>query len=162
LKRNTRNVPGNPFLAWSQLAWKIGEMSLASAQVIAYRTTRMAAAGPLPDARDREEFTRMGREKFEAATESGRAIAAHLATMNLKFGAQAFRYMLTGTTALMSLAASRNAGQFIARQAKLAESLSRSARAASDLSDSAVRLAGRGLNPIHARATANARRLRKR
>ena len=61
----------------------------------------------------------------------------------------------------MSLAASRNVGQFIARQAKLAESLSRSAQAASDLSDSAVRLAGRGLKPIHARATANARRLRK-
>jgi hypothetical protein len=128
-------VPGNPFLAWSQLAWKIGEMSLASADVIAYRTTRMAAAGPLPGARDREEFTRMGREKLEAATESGRAIAAHLAAMNLKFGAQAFRYMLTGTTALMSLAASRNAGQFIARQAKLAESISRSAQAASDLMD---------------------------
>ena len=136
-------------------------MSLASAQVIAYRATRMAAAGPLPGARDRKEFTRMGREKFEAATESGAAIAAHVAAMNMKFGARAFGHMMTGTAALMSLAASRSAGQFITRHAKLAEALARSAQAATELSDSAVRLARRGLEPIHTRATANARRLRK-
>src|ERR1700694_4277766 len=86
MKRRSRNVLGYPFLAWIDLAWKIGEMSMASAQVIAHRTTRMAAAGPMPNARDRQEFTRMGREKIEAATESTRAIAAHLASINLTFG----------------------------------------------------------------------------
>jgi hypothetical protein len=162
MKRSARNVLGNPFLAWTDLAWKIGEMSMASAQVIAHRTTRLAAAGPMPNARDRQEFTRMGQEKIEAATESARAIAAHLTTMNLKLGARALRHMMTGTAALMSLAASRSSGQSITRQAKLAKTLSRSAITASELSDSTARLARRGLKPIHARATANARRLGKR
>lgn len=162
MKRNTRNMLRNPFLAWADLAWKIGEMSMASAQVITHRTTRMAAAGPTPDARDRQEFARMGQEKVEAATESARAIAAHLATVNLKLGARAFRHMTTGTAALMSLAASRSVGQSMARQAKLAKTLSRSAKTAFELSGSTARLAGRGLRPIHARATANARRLAKR
>ena len=119
---------GNPFMAWADLAWKIGEMSIASAQVIAHRTTRMAAAGPLPNARDRKEFTRMGQEKVEAATESARAMAAHLGAMNLQLGARSFRSMMTGTTALMALASSRNIGQFIARQATLAGVVSRSPR----------------------------------
>lgn len=162
MKRNTRTVFGNPFLAWTDLAWKIGEMSMASAQVIARRTTRMAAAGPMPNAGDRQEFTRMRREKIEAATESAHALAAHLMTMNLKFGARALRHMVTGTAALMSLAASRSVGLSIARQAKFAQTLSRSAITASELSASTARLAGRGLKPIHARATANARRLGKR
>jgi hypothetical protein len=162
MKRNTRNVFGNPFLAWTDLAWKLGEMSMDSAHVITHRTARMAAAGPRPDARDRQEFTRMGQEKIEAATESARAITAHLATMNLQFGASALGHMVAGTTALMSLAASRSVGQFLTRQVRLAETLSRSAKTVSELYDSTARLATRGLKPIHARASANARRLGKR
>ena len=162
MKRSFRNMYGNPFYAWADLAWKIGEMSMASAQVIAHRTTRMAAAGPVPNTRDRQEFSRMGHEKIEASVESARAIAGHLMAMNLKLGARALSQMTTGTAALMSLAASRTTGQFITRQAKLAEVVSRSATTASALSDSTARLARRGLKPIHARATGNARRLGKR
>jgi hypothetical protein len=137
-------------------------MWVASAQVISHRTARMATAGPTPSARDVQEFTRMGQEKIDAATESGRAMAAHLLTMNLQFGARAFRHMVTGSAALMALAASRSVGESVKRHAKLAETLSRSAAMASEYSGSAARLASRGLTPIHARATANARRLRKR
>lgn len=162
MKRNARSVLGNPFLAWTDLAWTIGEMWLASAQVIAHRTARMAAAGPMPNATDRQEFARMGHEKFEAATESAREMAEHCVTMNLKFGARAFQLMATGSAALMALAASRSVGESITRHAKLAETLSRSARTASEFSDSTAGLARRGLRPIHARATANARRLRQR
>jgi hypothetical protein len=162
MKRNARKAVGNPFLVWAELAWKMGEMSIASTQVIAHRTARMAAAGPTPNARDRREFALMSQEKIDAATESARAIAVQLTTMNLKFGAQAFRHMVTGAAAAMSLAASRNVGQSMARQAKFAETLSRSAITAFGFSDSAARLARRGLEPIHARATANARRLGKR
>ena len=161
MKRSTRHALGNPFLAWTDLAWKIGEMSMASAQVIAHRTTRMAAGGPRPSARDRQEFTRMGHEKIEAGTESAQAIAAHLMRMNLALGARMFRHMVTGTAALMSLAGSRSFQQSIARQAKLAQVVWRSTTSVSQLSDSTARLAGRGLKPIHARATANARRLGK-
>jgi hypothetical protein len=162
MKRSTRILFGNPFLAWTDLAWKIGEMSMASAQVIAHRTTRMAAAGPIPNASDRQEFRRMGQEKIEAATESARAIAANMTTMNTRFGVRAFNHMMNGTAALMSLVASRSVGQFITRQAKYAETMSRSATMASEFSDSTARLARRGLKPIHICATANARRLGKR
>jgi hypothetical protein len=161
LKRHARNAFGNPFV-WTDLAWTIGEMWVASAQVIAHRTARMASAGPTPSTSDLQEFTRMGQEKINAATESGRAIAADLLTMNLKFGARAYRHIVTGTAALMALAASRSVGESIARHATLADTLSRSVLMASEFSDSAARLAIRGLSPIHARATANARRLSKR
>ncbi len=162
MKRVARGKSGNPFLAWTDLAWKVGEMSMASAQVIAHRTTRMALAGPNPDARDQREFTRMGQEKIDAATESAQAMGLQLLNMNLRFGAQVFRHMVTGGAAMMSLATSRDAGQFVTRQAKLAQAAAQSAATAAQLSHSTIRLAAHGLKPIHARATANARRLGKR
>ena len=160
MKRSTSKTFGNPLAAWTQLAWKLGEMSVASAQVIAHRSARMAAAGPVPDARDRKEFTRMGTEKVEAATASARALASHMTTENLTLGARAFGHMLTHTAALFSLAASRNAGQFVARQAKLADSCRHSAKTATDYFNFTARVARLGIKPYHARATANARRLK--
>lgn len=162
MKRKSGRLFGNAFHAWTDLAWKMSEMSLASAQVIAHRSTRMAAAGPLPNSRDRQEFSRMGQEKVEAATESALAIATQLTTMSGVLSARAFSHMMNANAALMSLAVSRTPGQFFVRQAKLANAVSRSATTASALSDATARLAGRGLKPIHARATANARRLGKR
>jgi len=161
MKRRTRSTTGNPFLAWGELAWRGLEMSLASGEVIAHRTARMAAAGPLPGARDRREFTLMGQEKMEAATESATAIGTHLMRMNLEFGSKLARLMLANTAALMSVATSRNAGQLMARQAEFARTVTRSMTTAAALSDSTARLVGHGMAPVHARATANARRLRR-
>ena len=162
MKRKTRNTFGNPFLAWTELAWKLGEMSMASAQVIAHRTTRMAAAGPIPDARDRQEFMLMGQEKMDAAAESAHTMAKHLTAMHMKLGVHALRQVVNATEAWMSLAGSRSVAEGIARQAKLAQTLSRSAQATSLLADTAARLADHSLEPYHARATANARRLARR
>jgi hypothetical protein len=162
MRQTARNTFGNPFWMWTDFARKVTEMSMASAQVIAHRTTRMAAAGPLPNARDRKEFTRMGQEKVEASAESARAMATHMTTMNMNRGMRAFSHMMNATTAFMSLAASRTPAQFVARQARLAETVARSALTAADLATSTARLAKRGLKPVHTRATANARRLRKR
>ena len=159
MKRNSRTAFGNPFLVWTDLAWQFGEMWVASAQVITHRTSRMAAAGPLPNERDRQEFALMSREKMEAATESSHAVAAQLTAMYCEFGVSAFRHMLSGTAALMSLAASRTVGQSIARHATLARTVSRSLQMASEMSESGARLARHSLQPVHARATANARRL---
>ena len=162
MKRRARGKSGNLFLAWTGLWWKVGEMSIASAQVIAHRTARIAAAGPNPNARDRQEFARMGREKIEAATASASAIASQLASVNYLLGARSLRHAATGTAALMSLASSRSATQLLARQAKLAWIMVRSAETALALSSSGVRVAALGLKPVHARATANARRLGRR
>jgi hypothetical protein len=132
MKRSKSNLQTIPLPEWSRIALQFGEMWLASLQVIAYRTTRMAAAGPMPDARDREEFSLMGQEKVQAASESAMAFAAHLANRERNFGIPALGDVASGTAAFAAV---------------------------SEMSAFVARLAGSGLAPIHARATANARRL---
>ena len=151
----------NPFAVWADLALKTSEMMLASAQVIAHRTRRIAAAGATPNAVDRTEFALMGQEKLEAATESARNMATHMMTMDPFIAVRATQQMLSAAAAMMSLAGSRTVSQTLARQARLVRALSRSAGTASRIAGSSGRLAHRGLKPIHKRATANARRLRK-
>lgn len=162
MRRSRTPSVTNPFLVWTRLAWKTGEMMLASAQVIHHRTSRMAAAGVTPLARDRREFALMGQEKIETGVESASAIAAQMMTLNPLLGPRAFKHMMTGAAAVMSLAASRTAGQAMARHAKLVRTMSQSAATTAQLSGAAARLAQRGLKPIHSRATANAKRLGKR
>lgn len=53
-----------------KLARQASELALAVPQVMAHRLTRMALAGPLPNARDRREFHRMGQEKVHAFWQS--------------------------------------------------------------------------------------------
>lgn len=161
--KRSRALPtfANPFLPWTDLALKTGEMMLASAQVIGHRTSRMSRAGPTPNERDRREFALMGHEKIEASVESAQAIAMQLMKMNPLLGAQAARQMLDSATALMSLAASGTVGEAMTRQAALIRAITQSAATASRLSGSTARVAQHGLKPIHARATANARRLGK-
>jgi hypothetical protein len=151
-----------PFTLWSDLATKTMEMTLASAQVILHRTGRIALAGPVPNARDRREIALMGQEKIEAGVQSAQAMAEHMMAMSQPLGALAFRHILRSSTALLSLASSRTPSQLIARQAALARALGQSAVSMADVSKSAAKLARRGLKPIHAKATANAKRLRKR
>jgi hypothetical protein len=122
----------------------------------------MALAGPAPDARARREIALMGQEKIEAGAQSARAMAAHMMTLSQPLGALAFRHILRSSAAFMSLASSRTPSQWIARQAALAPALGQSAVSMADVSKSATKLAHTGLKPIHAKATANAKRLGKR
>ena len=103
-----------------------------------------------------------GQEKIEAGAQSAQAMATHMMAMGQPWSALAFRHYLRSSAALMSLARSRTPGQLIARQAALARALGQSAVSMADVSKSVTRLAHRGLKPIHAKATANARRLGKR
>jgi len=163
MKRNHRSRSyRSPLLLWSDLALKTTEMMLASAQVIGHRTARIAAAGAAPSARDRREFALMGSEKLEAGARSGQAMATYLMTMNPLWGAQAVRNMMHTTVAVMALAGSRTPAQMVARQAALARALGQTAVGVLDVSHGATRLAQRGLKPVHAKATANAKRLGRR
>ena len=152
----------SPFMLWSDLATKTLEMMLASAQVIGHRAGRMARAGAAPNARDRREFTLMRQEKIEAGAQSAQAMVAHMVSMSQPWGALAFRDLLRNSAVFMSLASSRTPTQLIARQAALAQAVAQSAISMADVSRDAAKLAHRGLKPIHAKATANARRLGKR
>ena len=157
----TNNLFINPYLRWTNLAFKAGEMMFASAQVIGHSTRRMAAAGAKPSARDRREFALMGQEKLEAAGLSAQAIARQMMRTNMQIGARAYQQLLAASTDLMALAASRTAGQSMARQAKLVRTMTSSGNTVARLSGAYASIAQRGLKPVHARATANARRLGK-
>ena len=153
----------NPFLMWSRLAWKTGEMAIASTQVIGPRTSRLALAGSVPSVRDQREFALMGQEKSEAALESAQAVGVRMLMLNQQFAALAFKQMLSASAALMSIAASRTPAESVERQSKLVrDTMASSVIAASKLSGSTAQLARRALKPLHTRVSGNVRRLGKR
>lgn len=159
-RRRTHYRSTNPFLAWTGLATKTTELVMASAQVITHRTNRIAMAGPAPCERDQREFALMGQEKIDALSESAFAMAARMISLNQQLGTLAFRQMMVGTNGIMSLATSRTLAQTSKVQEELVrETLSGSADAMSQLANTVAKVAHKGLQPIHSRATANARRL---
>ncbi|KRB89142.1 polyhydroxyalkanoate granule-associated phasin [Noviherbaspirillum sp. Root189] len=151
----------NPLLVWMQLGFKTSEMLFASSQVIGHRTSRMAMAGPVPNARDRKEFTLMGQEKLEAAAESAQAVINRMFALQIEMASTAFRQYMTGVTSLFALAAAPASVLTAGGQARLMRGFLVPLTAATSLSGNMARVAQHGLKPIHSRATANARRLGK-
>lgn len=149
----------DPLLQWTALANQASEMMLASAQVISHRTGRMAAAGPAPSADDLDEFSLMTQEKFEAAAESSWSVAAHCLHLNQQLWTQLLTQMQVSMTAMMSAAASSDVAESMNHHATLIAAMSPSADAHAQFSNAAADLARRALEPLHARATANAVRL---
>ena len=155
------NLFMNPFFAWSQLAWKTGEMAIDSAQVIGQRMSRSAFRGSL--ARDQRELALMGQEKGMAGLESALALGVPMLMLNQQIAALALKQMMSAWVALMSIAASRTPAESVDRHSKLVrDTVTRSVVAASKLSGATAQLAGRALKPVRARVRGNARRLRKR
>ena len=159
MKRRQPAIAANPFLLWGTLAVKTMEMSAAAAQVIAIRTGRMAVAGANPSAADRREMTLMGAEKVDAFSRAGQAIASGAVPLMAGMAGQALRSGVDLFHAATHLAASRTLPQTMQRQRALTETLMRQAPAAGAGASAGARLAHRALAPVHAKATANARRL---
>ncbi len=149
---------GNPVFAWTELAFDVGEMMMASAFVIDRRTRRMNAAGGRLSARDRRELNRMQEEKIQAAVQSTEAVARRMLALDPLLGMRAYRQMLEVGMAMLSLAGSHTVNQFAWRQAALLRAVAESADV---WSRSSASLARAGLGPIQATVAANARRLRK-
>ncbi len=116
-------------------ARKATELGFAVPQVVGHRLARLAAAGPLPSARDRREFHRMGTEKVAAFTESWFALSMAMWQANLALGSS-----MLGMAAMPWLGGS---------QAQLGRQWQSAMVGAMD----------KGFAPIHRTATANARRL---
>ena len=158
--RRTSTSFMNPILLWSRLAWKTGEMAIASVPVIGHRSSRLLLAGVAPSARDRREFELMVHEKSVALWESAQAMSLRLLVLNQQWAALAFRQMLSTSATLMSIATSRSLAESVLRQSKLAhDAVTGSVVAASRLSGFAALLTRRGLVPVHARIRGNVRRL---
>jgi len=69
------------------------------------------------------------------------------------------KHWLGGGVALFSLATSTTPAQAMTHVEALGTAVTRSAAAVSQLSSASARIVQRGLKPIHAKATSNARRL---
>jgi hypothetical protein len=145
-----------PFRLWSAVAWKVGEMMLASAQVIGYRSRQS------PGAANARELALMSGEKVAAGAESAQAVVFDSMMLGQKLGAMAVRQMSANMAAFMSLMTSRSVGQSVSRHSRIVQDTLRdSAVAGSQLSRSGARMVQKSLKPMHSRATANARRLGK-
>ena len=98
----------NPFLLWGTLGVEAMQMSTAAAQVIAMRTTRMAAARLNPNGRrPPRDDTRMGAKKVDAFSRAGQALATGAVPLLAGMAAQAWRTSFDLINAATRLAASR-------------------------------------------------------
>ena len=161
MKRLTNPAPlmSNPLVPWGTVATKSLEMWMAAAQVIPIRVARMAAAGANPTASDRREMTRMGAEKVEAFSQAGIALAMGMTPAMMNLGTQVLRAWTGLFTAGTRLATSRTLPQTLRHQRALTNALARHTPASHRGAHAAAKLAHAALAPVHATATANAKRL---
>ena len=120
----------------SRLATQAIQLGLAVPEVVARRLTRMALAASSPTAADREEFMRMHAEKVGAFYESWSAMVVAGCRANVQFFLSAPPWSAFWPTP-----------DWWARQSALHHSM--------------LDIVARGVAPIHRRALANAKRLRK-
>jgi hypothetical protein len=135
-------------------ALKAAELAIAAPQVVALRSARMLAAGAVPAARDRRELTRMSTEKVQAFSESMTAMAAQIYRTNQEWSRLALRQWWTACTrSWLSLAGSA------VRPGISVAPLSAPVATQKRLQRTVASVIEKGLNPVHTRATSNARRL---
>jgi hypothetical protein len=149
----------NPLALWADVALKTGEMLLSSQSVIRIRSERIAKAGLAPSDEDLAEFQLMGHEKLVAVTEAGTAMANQLHTALFGLPNRAARNLLGGGVALFSLATSLTSDRAVTFAEAFNSATTRSAADVSQFTSATARIMQRGLKPIHAKATSNARRL---
>lgn len=120
----------------SSLPMQIAELSLAVPQVIAHRVARMALAGQTPSDRDKREFERMVAEKKDAFGQSLNAMAAQAVRANQTLALSLIKsfWLPTGRTLTARAVASR-------------------------VQRATVGVLSKGMEPIHRKAVANAKRL---
>ena len=120
-----------------RVAIKSMELAVAVPQVVAHRLARMALAGPVPSLRDQQEFMLMGSEKVAAFYESWTAMCLATVQANVSLF---FTPVLSWSAAPAALGSRMSP-----------------ARA----HHTAMKILGSGVAPVHRRAVANAKRLRR-
>ncbi len=124
---------------------KFGEMAQASAEVIESRSRSIAAACRDPLGSDYRELARMVPEKLAAFQEAGAASLADI---------QAFQAAAMANWQQMTALA-------ISGRPPSTAAMNAFANRTSQMAKRASAAGGKALAPVHSRATANARRLRK-
>lgn len=137
-----------------------GELGVAAARTIGFRTAMLAGTLTDPLSATDPEFLRMGAEKVEAAAEAATALAVGVAGLQ-----HAWLSLFTGpvratTHAMASLGACRSPIDLLGVQQRWwEESVSAGISAGMHIVEQTASLAGAGLPAFHRRASANARRL---
>jgi hypothetical protein len=121
------------------------ELALAAPQVIAQRTARMLAAGHSPTMADQQEFVRMGAEKIEAWVEIWTAMGMQVARANQEVLVSMMR-MWSMPWSGLSLSTPALSRRTVVR----------------GLERTGLALLASAVAPMHRRAVANAKRLRRR
>ena len=94
---------------WLRVFTEICEMLNATTHVVKVRTARMAMAGPLPNERDRVEFSLMSREKSEAASESILAMGSGFINLGWALAMNISKHICATSAAAAALASSLSA-----------------------------------------------------
>ncbi|HYG85362.1 MAG TPA: phasin family protein [Azospirillum sp.] len=142
-------------------AGKHGEMGVAAARTIGFRTAMLAETLSDPMSITHPEFVRMGAEKMEATAEAATAMAIGMAELQ-----HAWMALFTGpvqvavNVSMASLGTCRSPMDVLSIQQRwLEESVTASMDAGMHFVESAASLARAGLPAFHRRTRANARRL---
>jgi hypothetical protein len=123
------------------LAAKSAELALATPQVMAHRLTRMAFAGASPNRRDRDEFSLMKEEKVAAFNESWQAMMAQTVQTQQQICLSMIQTVV-------------HPAWFAWTGVKMpTRSLTQ------EISSAASDILSKGIDPVHKRAVANAKRL---
>jgi hypothetical protein len=127
-------------------AVRAGETMLAAHSVIGSRVGTMGAAARNPITADYAELARMLPEKVEAFSRAGASLMKDVESVQAETGAQ-----MRHVTALMTSGKIPSFSDMFTLSARWA-----------NITQKATGAAGRALQPVHAAATSNARRLRTR
>lgn len=159
----------HPGLLWWKTGMKAWETMVAAPQVIAHRTARMAQAGPFPGLADQREFTTMGTEKVLAFSQAWMGSAREVMAFQQQLASLAMRNWWTMMSAFNPLTAFGSAAAFqtpwtpFKSPASVMRSMAMSSALSSGNSAMAAlpRIAHSAVKPVHAKATSNAKRLRR-
>ncbi|WP_207480605.1 phasin family protein [Arenibaculum pallidiluteum] len=144
----------------ARTAERTAELAVASARTIGYRTAMMAQAAGNPVLLADPEFVLMWQEKVEAGIAATLAVGESLRPMYEAWLTWAGHQSHGNLRAAGALGTSRTPQQMIQSWSIwLEESLTGAAAAAEKLAEASGKVAAAGLAPIHAAASANARRL---
>lgn len=136
-----------------------GEMGVAAAETIGYRSAMLADALADPRKLANPEFTRMGSEKVIAAAQAAQEMVESLVDLQQSWVALWTGQARAAALLFGGLGTVRSPAEVVGL---FQESFDAGMSATLGLAESAAMLAGAGLGPIHRKTRANARRLRRR
>lgn len=138
------------------------EMMQAASEVIAARMAILADGLADPMRADIREMSLMGTEKMEALSASGAALAGAIGDLAARTSAHAMDELSHATRAAAAMARARSPQAAVSAQMSWALGWwGRASSQAVSLNAEILKAQAEALKPIHAAATANARRLKK-